>query len=1110
MDLDNVVDTLEEIQEDFRKTQMPSYPLVSRAPAFKKFKRSLAEFIARLLQTASESELLLIAPTTESSSEDVIDHPLLNVLKEWLSSFSSSTFRSFRHTSTFIVLNIIEGLAALCVDKHKSVEVARKQRDTEKKKPRVDKGRLKALEEKWKAEKEEEIHLQDGIRDLVDGVFQHRYRDADPLIRTDCATELGRWMKTYPDMFMRAEYHRYLGWCLSDANAAVRIAAMRALAGLYARSAFPDALRHFTEVHKARLVQMAVGDIDLAVRVATIEVLIHIDRRDLLEDEQRDEIGMHIFDVEPRIRSEVSRFLLGIVEEQVEEQVDDSIGSAPVSSTAAAKDAKSKEQRAKWEAEVRKLRFKILAENLVRYEQAIDDLIGSAGQSAPSSSTSTPQAQTLVAEGDGRIGLAIEALWSFDDDEGKAPLSGASTLLETLLYDHSAAQNDADEELGRSGRAKGRRGAADADAQAATAGSAAAAIGYSGSQPGNEAYRLLPSEETVLLEALVAIVKHLRRLSDAARTAAALANKGEPSDVREKERLDDLTRTIVPALPKLFAKYRTESQRVSEVLLLVPTLDLELYAATGQTSTFSSLWDEVSTQFQRHSESSLLKRGATAIRALVSSATNHASLTELTSSKLVALQESLVGALREPLKGKDVASTAFDEDTRFALQVNLERLAEIGAATDCCEVMEDTEDGQVSSGWEIIREVAMRGSLRYEGEERMVAMCLRVMTIHLLWKLRTLLSISPTASAQEDREALAGSLLVQRNDAFEVMQDLMVGSTSLPVVSSAAASRLLQLYMAFHSAQSADAAAVAAARTRQNGNANGGEEGDEAGEEAASHAAKLPKSLHVSIAPSTQETCVQVVLTQVQKHINDGEDEQAQQVEKQAQAQGQDNADDSDSELSDIGSRSSASSRPPSRRAKSKSKEPSASTATSSLPSQARLEAEVELNQLVAPLVSATRLGLIDVRLVAPLIGHFGRAGRMYDSLVKLLIEVLREEGILGRQGSKAVDVIFESLRDSFESYLTEDTVEAEARYISLSRSISSALCIRGAHLAILKAIEPKCLEELHRRGAEYVARKWKAAERAGNKAIKAKTPAFWKGLSNLLVAAGPRDAHHM
>lgn len=152
------------------KASLPSYPIVSRANAFKKFKKSLSEFFSRLIVTAAEAEVLLIGPPVEGAPEDTVNHPLIDVLKEWLSSFSSSTFRSFRHTSTYIVLNIVKATAGLTVETRKAVDTTRKQRDAERKRAATggSKARLNSLEERWKEEKEKEANLMEAIRDFID------------------------------------------------------------------------------------------------------------------------------------------------------------------------------------------------------------------------------------------------------------------------------------------------------------------------------------------------------------------------------------------------------------------------------------------------------------------------------------------------------------------------------------------------------------------------------------------------------------------------------------------------------------------------------------------------------------------------------------------------------------------------------------------------------------------------------------------------------------------------------------------------------------------------------------------------------------------------------
>lgn len=825
-------------------------------------------------------------------------------------------------------------------------------------------------------------------------VYQHRYRDADPFIRTDCAQELGKWIKKQPEIFMKNEYTRYLGWCLSDTSGAVRVAAIQALAQVYSESSFPDPLRHFTELFKARLVQMAVCDIELPVRAATIDVLIHIERRGLLEDDQRDEIGLHIFDVEPRIRQEIARFLTGLVEEEVRESSTDIIGPAPA---ARGKDAKAKEERAKWEAEVEKLRLKLLAQKLVEYEATLD-ASGSTSAEQPQQkrSRAMPPAaaqSTLLTERGGRISLAVQALWSFEKDT--APLSGWSNLLEMLLYDHSTQSQDT------AGSKKGRGGRKGPSGVAVESGSAVgAAVGYTGSQPPNEAYRLEAIEETVLLEALIAIADEFRRLAQAAATLAAAANKGDDDDNVHQDKLDDFTRALIPALPKLFAKYRTESARVSEVLLLVPQLNLNLYAANGQASALAHLWDEVSGQFSRHSEDVVLRRGATAIRALVGFAQTQSSLDEVTTTKLVALQESLINSLREPLKGIEVATSTLDEDTIFALQANLQRLAGLSSATDCSEVIEDTEGGQITSGWEILREVASRGKLGYKGEEAMVSNCLRVITIHLLWKLRALMASSLT-TAEDDRQALVDAILVQRTEALELMEDLVTDRTIvLREVKALAAARMLQIYLAFHAAEQSSSAQNKNYDLERNQQQDGV---DEPRVDDEPRQSGLMSRLRVFVPKPVQDGCVKVVLAELDSQIQTRQEE-----EKEANG-----AEDPDDEIEDDEGDDDDDQRLQRKRdAGARKMNGSHQSGLSKLPTQSQLQREVELNQLTAPLVSAMRFGLVDITLAAPIIGKFGRLGQMFDVLVKLLIEVLREDGVLAKDGKSAADVVLDSLRE--------------------------------------------------------------------------------------------------
>lgn len=299
-------------------------------------------------------------------------------------------------------------------------------------------------------------------------VFVHRYRDLDPNIRAECVRAMGLWFKKYPGHFLDGAYLRYVGWVLSDANTHVRLEAVRALTLAYEQTSFVGgaALQHFTERFKPRLVQMAVGDTELTIRVAVVHVLRAIDSHGLLEDDQRERLCLLLFDEEARVRKAVSGFVKGVWEEGVEERM--------VGHTLGAKEKKY-------------VGIKTIGALLVRWGRALDksasdgdsdDDEGVVLREGTSKRTRAREVASLLGSNQrGRTALAVEALW--DEVE---PMSDWQTLLDVLLLDHSATGEGSSR--GRSGRSRGKRTVDDS------------AIG--------EAWRLEEVEEAVLLEMLVA------------------------------------------------------------------------------------------------------------------------------------------------------------------------------------------------------------------------------------------------------------------------------------------------------------------------------------------------------------------------------------------------------------------------------------------------------------------------------------------------------------------------------------------------------------------------------------------------------------------------------
>jgi cohesin complex subunit SA-1/2 len=108
------------------------YPISSKLPMFKKFRKSLTEFFERLIFSSAESDQLY---NTE----------LMRCIQYWVTPMSSSQIRGFRHTSTIIALEIETALADVAASVEKEAEVIARQRKGERKR----KGELVAEAKSW-------------------------------------------------------------------------------------------------------------------------------------------------------------------------------------------------------------------------------------------------------------------------------------------------------------------------------------------------------------------------------------------------------------------------------------------------------------------------------------------------------------------------------------------------------------------------------------------------------------------------------------------------------------------------------------------------------------------------------------------------------------------------------------------------------------------------------------------------------------------------------------------------------------------------------------------------------------------------------------------------
>ncbi|KAJ7248617.1 hypothetical protein B0H12DRAFT_1123467 [Mycena haematopus] len=741
VDYDGVLDALDEFTEGLKKEQAPTtYPLTSKLPLFKKFRKSLHEFIDRLI-------------TAAASLGSLYTSDLIPTLQAWIIAMSSSQIRSFRHTATVVALELESALCDVAAAVEKEAEVSARQREGEKKrragKASTARAGDKNLDAKAAEIREHRDKLKEFIKDFVDGVFVHRYRDLDPIIRADCILALGTWFTKYPAHFLDATYLRYIGWVLSDNAAAVRLAALKALVGVYAQPSYAPQVHHFTERFKGRLLEMAAKDAEPAVRGVVLDVLEHLGATALEEDE-REMVALSVFDVEPRIRRAVGPFVRACWLELVEERL---VGRAG---------AVTDEERAR-------AGVKALGSVLVRWGARLDEAMDAEedeeedteGSEARANKRQEPSGLVGTSPEDrmSRVGQVVEALW--DDVDA---VSDYETLLDVLLLDHSSVEDAS--APSRRGKPNGKSAKASEEGLV------------------DEAWRLEEEEETALVEVLFASLQH----------AKATTKKGE-----EETMTNDITRALIKGLPRLLMKHQTDQNRITNVLALPTLMNLDLYLEMRMMTNYSNLWDDITKQFLSHSQPGVLRAAIGAIKHLLAAT----SLSNQNNAKVLELEDELSSALRDAVAGREEIEVAgFEEDEVIALGALCARLSELCGTRDMSQWMEEDEGGKQSSAWDIVSALVERGRLGYKEEAFMIAQAIELLQKHILWKvvrLRTFEEPEEGEEASLEEARFCEKVKEQRDSLLEKLVEFAVGtqSNTSEAVTRTAFTCLMNIHIAF-------------------------------------------------------------------------------------------------------------------------------------------------------------------------------------------------------------------------------------------------------------------------------------------------------------------------
>ncbi|WVQ70491.1 hypothetical protein IAR50_000010 [Cryptococcus sp. DSM 104548] len=683
-DDDGIPDTIERIQDESVRVALATYPLVNKAKNFKLFKSNLNEFLQRFIDSLALTPIIFhTVDTTPHSSL------LLPLLLNWLMCMSSSPLRPIRHTATYITHKMITALCDVAAQVSKDLSVKQRQRDAEVRKAgngAAAQKRVKDAEEKVKEEQGKKATLEAIMNEVFDVMFINRVRDADPAIRTDCLRELGVWVRKYPEYYTSSSTLSYFTRGCNDLNTHARLETVRALASLYSRESFVNNARTLTMRLAPRVVEMATKDIDLSVRVAAIQIITHIDKTGILQDENddlRDQIAKLIFDQEPRIRKAVGGYIVNLWEERKD-------GMKAVWSGLRVNKKKRAGKTSEEEMSTR-LEWKSLAALLVYTYRSLDfEAQQPEGTGRQSALLPTPSSPLMT-----RATAAVEAI-SAEQEIWK----DWESLADYLLLDHSTSEEDM--------------------------------------------WLLNEDEETFMLQIFLACIKH-----------------------EDEEEESERTKTLIKVLPRLLPKHQSDIGRIAGILSIPLHMELNLYLDMRMTPAYESLWDDITKQFLHHTSPTVLTPAIQAINKLNA----NSSLANVNEAKLGELQEALFAGLRDVIGSEDVALVTLEDDQVGQLEAGLLRVTLLQRSLDMTEVMED-EEGQQSSGWDIICALADRGKLGYREEATMIGYAVQIIFFHITWLFKRF-----TAEDAEDSDKVT-TLKSRRDTALEMFQNLSLGEAA--------------------------------------------------------------------------------------------------------------------------------------------------------------------------------------------------------------------------------------------------------------------------------------------------------------------------------------------
>ncbi|RWS14082.1 cohesin subunit SA-1-like protein [Dinothrombium tinctorium] len=289
---------IRQLVEEFDDEAGGDYPLIMTGPQWKKFRSGFCEFVHTLVRQCQYSI--------------IYDQYLMESIISLLITLSDSQARAFRHTATLAAMKLMTALVDVALTLSINLDNTQRQYESERQKTREKRAsdRLDMLMSKRQELEENMEDIRTMLAYLFKSIFVHRYRDTVPEIRSMCMSEIGIWMKRFPNHFLDDSYLKYVGWTLHDKVGDVRLKCLQSLLPLYETEEIACKMELFTNKFKDRIVAMTLDkEYEVAVQAVKLIISIHKCHKEVLTDKDCEHVYELVYATHRAVAQAAGEFL---------------------------------------------------------------------------------------------------------------------------------------------------------------------------------------------------------------------------------------------------------------------------------------------------------------------------------------------------------------------------------------------------------------------------------------------------------------------------------------------------------------------------------------------------------------------------------------------------------------------------------------------------------------------------------------------------------------------------------------------------------------------------------------------------------------------------------